>query len=78
MSQQAPEHITAHAGTVTFSGGWYAHEHPHSHPAGRLAFDDEPINHTKNVNHRHEHCWQPQQRHHHEVEPSPSGPEEPR
>ena len=69
MSGAMPEHIYRNGGVVTVSGDWWTHEHPHSHSAGRLAFDGESINHTRSISHRHEHCWQPQERHHHAVEP---------
>lgn len=72
-----PQHITKDSDDrgITVSSGWFTHGHYHNHPAGRLAFDGRPINHTKSVNHRHEHCWTPQERHHHPVDPAvPSRP----
>lgn len=52
-----PAHITERSGMVTVSGSWYVHDHPHGHP-------DLP----NEVGHRHEHCWDDPEHHHHPLE----------
>lgn len=58
--EQPPAHI-ANYRAITFSGGWYTHEHEHGHPP-----DKPGAQHADGINHRHEHRWHPDERHHHD------------
>ena len=63
-----PQHMSEQAGDITVSGGWHTHDHPHAHTP-----DKQGAQHHPGFSHRHEHRWQPNEDHHHQIDQPGAG-----